>query len=104
MVKNRWINKAISQTENAIRLAKKGFHIGTDRTNCVVCRFVKNVHNVRPHNPYSNECMNPFTGKMCPARDMCLEYCKTIKRQTCKTKLIKRLFVHIKNLENLQEI
>ena len=102
MVSNRWIKRAIKQTKKTIIKAENGLSLYTSRYNCAVCDYVKSVHNIFVDLPYHNGCEN-IKGMKCPARDMCLEYCKALKRQFLKKPLIKRLEKHLVKLNTLLE-
>ena len=69
MVSNRWIKRAIKQTEKTITRGKDGYYIQTSRHDCSVCDYMKNTHGIFPESPYFDDCENS-KGMKCPAKDM----------------------------------
>ena len=93
---------AITQTKKAIIRAENGQEVCISRHDCIVCQYMHNVHKITPDNPYNKQCEN-INGMKCPARDMCLEYCRTLRKQRSKKALAKRLKKHLTKLNTLLE-
>ena len=106
MAKTTWIDKAIIQTQKAIKVMNTSRFVvpSTSRFDCLVCKYVKGVYKIAPDSPFEVHkygCRNR-SDKLCPATVMCKKYINMVSGRVYRGPMLKNLMKHLKELQEMK--